>query len=110
MGVLKAKKVVFDPELPEKYVRIIDKLGVGNMNKLYVSFSKKFWGSHSGWLNFVTKDTSTNKFPIAIVVPSEEKNILCFFLAGKSIKEIQELSKQEIAEEVTRNMKKFFNN
>lgn len=43
LGVLKNKKVEFDPELPDKYLKIIDKIGVGNMNKLYVSFSKRFW-------------------------------------------------------------------
>jgi len=67
------------------------------MNKLYVSFTKKFWGSKLGWLNFVTKDTATNKFPIATVVSSEDKNILCFFLAGKSINDIKLLSEDEIA-------------
>jgi len=70
LGVLKAKKVRFDPEIPHKFQRIIDKLGVGNMNKLYVSFSKKFWKYKGGWLNFITKDTNTNTFPIAVVVPS----------------------------------------
>ena len=44
LGVLKAKKVQFLPELPQKYLQIIDKLGVGNMNKLFVSFSRSFWG------------------------------------------------------------------
>ena len=70
LGVLKAKKAKFEPGLPEKYERIIDKLGVGNMNKLYVSFSNKFWSYNEGWLNFITKDTETNTFPIALVVPS----------------------------------------
>ena len=92
LGVLKAKKVEFDPELPDRYINIIDKLGVGNMNKLYVSFTKKFWKYNEGWLNFITKDTDTNRFPIALVVPSQNKNILCFYLAGKIINKIQKLS------------------
>jgi len=82
--------------LPEKYLKIIDKLGVGNMNKMYVSFTKRFWRHTSGWLNFVTQDTTKNKYPIAFIVPSEEKHILCFFLAGKSINEIHKLSKQQV--------------
>ncbi len=44
-----------------------------------------------------------------MVIPSEEKHILCFYLAGKSISDIQKLSNEEIAEEVRADMKKFFN-
>jgi monoamine oxidase len=70
LGVLKAKIVDFQPSLPDKYLKIIDKLGIGNMNKLYVSFTNRFWNYKSGWLNFVTKNANTNKFPIATVIPS----------------------------------------
>ena len=55
------------------------------MNKLYVSFTKNFWKYNEGWLNLITKDTENNKFPIALIVPSESKHILCFYLAGKTI-------------------------
>lgn len=85
LGVLKAKTVDFQPSLPNKYLKIIEKLGVGNMNKLYVSFTNRFWKYNSGWLNFVTKNASSNRFPIATIIPSENKHILCFFLAGKTI-------------------------
>ena len=70
LGVLKAKIVDFQPSLPNKYLRIIDKLGIGNMNKLYVSFTNRFWNYKSGWLSFVTKDANSNKFPIATVIAS----------------------------------------
>jgi polyamine oxidase len=38
LGVLKAGSVKFQPPLSEKYQRLIQKIGVGNLNKLFVSF------------------------------------------------------------------------
>lgn len=80
------------------------------MNKLYVSFEQNFWGPKVGWLNFVTKNTATNQFPIASVVPSPDKNILCFFLSGSSINQLRKLSNDQIASQIASSMQKFFKN
>lgn len=56
LGVLKAKTVKFVPPLSKKYNELIEKIGIGNLNKLYVSFTERFWGSYGGWVNFVTKN------------------------------------------------------
>jgi monoamine oxidase len=93
IGVLKAGDVKFVPDLPERYTKIIEKIGVGNMNKLFVRFGKKFWGGISGWLNFVTKDTSNNRYPLAMDVSEGDKYILCFFVAGKGSRDLHSMSK-----------------
>jgi len=93
--------VSFHPPLPDDYIKAINKLGVGNMNRLYVSFTNRFWGNRKGWLNFVTKSTETNRYPVALIVNSIEKNILCFFLAGEGSREVHKLNNDEIAKDVT---------
>lgn len=43
LGVLKAGKVSFMPPLPEKKLRAIDALGMGNLHKTFLSFDHAFW-------------------------------------------------------------------
>jgi monoamine oxidase len=43
LGVLKAGSVAFDPPLPESKQRAIKRLGVGDLNKLFLLFDRPFW-------------------------------------------------------------------
>ena len=43
LGVLKAGDVVFDPELPRAHLEAIDRLGMGNMEKVVLRFPEVFW-------------------------------------------------------------------
>lgn len=81
LGVLQQKKVAFMPELPEPHQELLSKIGYGFENKVFASFEKPFWGKRRGWLNFVTK-TKNNPFPVAFIMSTKSKHILCFFIAG----------------------------
>lgn len=43
LGWLKRNKEVFEPQLPPRISRAIDNLGYGNLDKVYVTFSKAWW-------------------------------------------------------------------
>ena len=64
IGILQAGKVYILPQLPEDYRKNIGRFGNGNLNKIYVSFDKPFWGNRNGKINFVTK-TKYNRYPVA---------------------------------------------
>ena len=81
LGVLKSKQVTFMPDLPTPYRVTIDNMGSGVANKIYVSFDKKFWGSRKGWLNFYSK-AKVNRYPMALILPENNQNILLFFISG----------------------------
>ncbi|TXI93187.1 MAG: hypothetical protein E6Q33_04410 [Neisseriales bacterium] len=51
LGVLKKKCVKFIPELPPRYQEAIDNLEFATMNKIALSFEKRFWGN-SNWITF----------------------------------------------------------
>lgn len=109
LGVLQHNLVKFVPSLPEKYEKLINKIGVGNLNKLFVSFEKPFWGNYKGWINFITTDTEKNKYPVAVVIKDGDgKYILDFFIAGKSSLMTQKMSKEELKEDVIKTLKLFF--
>lgn len=43
LGVLKARKILFEPPLPRKKVAAIDRLGFGVQNRVYMNFESIFW-------------------------------------------------------------------
>lgn len=50
LGVLKRGDVVFDPALPAKKQRAIDRLGMGTLDKLYLRFDEPFWDMDATWI------------------------------------------------------------
>ncbi|KAL3818780.1 hypothetical protein ACJIZ3_004685 [Penstemon smallii] len=44
LGVLKRKKISFEPELPERKLAAIERLGFGLLNKVAMVFPHNFWG------------------------------------------------------------------
>ncbi|MFD6226881.1 flavin monoamine oxidase family protein [Streptomyces sp. NPDC060232] len=52
LGVLQSGTVTFGPGLPEAKQTAIEKLGMGILNKCYLSFPRKFWPD-TDWLNYV---------------------------------------------------------
>ncbi|MBA0843904.1 hypothetical protein Goarm_001052 [Gossypium armourianum] len=60
LGVLKRRTIRFEPELPQRKLAAIDRLGFGLLNKVAMIFSHVFWGEELdtfGCLN----DTSDNR-------------------------------------------------
>lgn len=50
LGVLKAGDVRFAPALPETHLAAIGRLGMGLMNKVWLTFPRRFWGD-ADWIN-----------------------------------------------------------
>jgi monoamine oxidase len=47
LGVLKSRTVRFDPALPPSLAESVDRLGVGNLEKLVIKFKQPFWPNDS---------------------------------------------------------------
>ncbi|KAK4538910.1 hypothetical protein RGQ29_032201 [Quercus rubra] len=47
LGVLKANLISFDPELPEQHQSLIQALGFGTINKIFIRFERRFWDASS---------------------------------------------------------------
>ncbi|MBL9086839.1 MAG: FAD-dependent oxidoreductase, partial [Planctomycetia bacterium] len=50
LGVLKAGAVTFSPALPAGHRAAIERLGMGLMNKVWLTFPRRFWGD-ADWIN-----------------------------------------------------------
>ena len=75
-----ASTISFNPALPADKQTAINSIGFGRFEKLYVTFTSKFWDNNSSTLHFICK-TPPCAFTEAWVVPNVANTIL-FWIAG----------------------------
>ncbi len=51
LGVLKQDKVAFSPPLPAAKRAVIEQMGVGVLNKVYLRFAEPFWNKRPEWFS-----------------------------------------------------------
>ena len=55
LGVLKQGQIAFDPALPTEKTHAIARLGMGTLDKIYLSFDRVFWDRDATWI--ITPET-----------------------------------------------------
>lgn len=53
LGVMKAEKIKFNPQIPERYTEALGKMGSGVLDKLILRFREVFWQKDIDWFNFI---------------------------------------------------------
>ena len=56
LGVLKSDAVTFEPSLPRQKQRAIERLGVGNTNRVWLRFPSVFWDAEAHLLSIVSQN------------------------------------------------------
>ncbi len=56
LGILKAKRIKFIPELPNKFKESIEKIGFGSVTKIAHRFDKPFWDTKIQYFGINTKE------------------------------------------------------
>ncbi|KAF8370156.1 hypothetical protein HHK36_031787 [Tetracentron sinense] len=59
LGVLKNRTIRFEPELPERKIAAIDRLGFGLLNKVAMVFPHVFWGEDIDTFGCLNRDSRT---------------------------------------------------
>lgn len=107
LGVLKAKKIKFSPELPDNKLRAISKIGMGVLNKCYLRFPTSFWPKNVDWLEYVAQTpgqwTEWVSFKRVANLP-----ILLGFNAAKTGREIELQSDLKIVASAMKTLRKIF--
>ena len=57
LGVLKARKIEFEPALPQEKLHAIQSIGMGVYDKVYLRFEQAFWRPTSVWLEWLSNKT-----------------------------------------------------
>lgn len=93
LGVLKAGSIAFSPRLPDAKRRAIDALGMGLLDKIYLSFPEPFWDETVH--NFGRISETPNAFAFwPNLLPVTGKPILCALNTGPFALELEELSEE----------------
>lgn len=107
LGVLKSGKIKFVPELPQEKKSAIEKLGMGNMNKLAIQFSEVFWPPDKHFLAYVSE--TKNEFPVFVNwAYYANKPYLLATLGNAFAEEIYKMTGNEIKERVHKIFSKIF--
>lgn len=106
LGVLKANKIKFDPELPGGYKSSIGKIGFGSVTKLALKFDEPFWDTETQYFGITTEPKGRWNYWLNYRTFSNE-NILLGLSVGDYALTADRMSDSEMVEdalEVLRNV------
>ena len=106
LGVLKANKIKFDPELPSDYKSSINKIGFGSVTKLALKFDEPFWDTETQYFGITTEPKGRWNYWLNYRTFSNE-NILLGLSVGDYALTADRMSDSEMVEdalEVLRNV------
>jgi monoamine oxidase len=81
-------------------------MGNGVANKIFVSFEKPFWDVTKKWVDFISAG-ARNRYPFGVSIVQENRFILCMFISGDASKQLNELSDEEIINDLVSFLSKF---
>ena len=107
LGVLKANRVRFTPELPDWKRQAIGRLGMGLVNKIVLHYPRRFWPAEPHFLGYASRNGGelpqiVNQFALA------GQNILTVHVAGDEAQKLERLSDQEIVAHAQKIMRIMF--
>ena len=105
LGVLKSNSVAFTPGLPQQHKLAIQRLGMGLMNKVILSFSENFWGPVY-WVSVGCDERG--KYPHFYNFSQADKHILCCFLTDDFARKCELKEDEEIVREILELFGKMF--
>lgn len=109
LGVLKSKKIEFIPQLKEKEI-LIEKLGMGLMNKIILKFKNPFWNDSTNLILYCGEEKGEFRFILNYNTYIEKSNILVCFLTSEFAKKMENLNDEEILKIFTSKLKLLFPN
>lgn len=116
VGVLKENhRKMFIPPLPSEHGDVIDSIGFGTIDKIFIVFDEQWWdndwkGLQLIWNEDVDDESHWTKFisGFDVVYPSP-KNSLLAWIGGKGAIEMEKLSDKEISDGCMEIIRKFMN-
>jgi len=106
LGVLKYRPPTFTPPLPKRHLDATERLGMGLLNKIIVTYEKCFWPEEQSFITFLPSKVSEAFIPILAkrglfaqnYRPIKGKNTLVFYCGAKLGSEIEKKTDKEVEE------------
>lgn len=107
LGVLKAGRVAFHPDLPEPQRKAIDGLGMGLLNKCYLRFEKAFWPEKLDWIEHVSAQPGVWTEWVSLMRITQ-KPVLLGFNAAERAHEIEGLTDEQTLQDAMKTLHMLF--
>ena len=92
LGVLQAGSVQFSPELPDWKRGAISRLAMGVVDKLVLSYPRRFWPAKPHFLGYAARDGGGELAQIVNLYAATGQNALAIHFAGRRAKELEQQS------------------
>ena len=107
LGVLKQNKIEFIPALPPEKTSAIERVQMGVVNKFLLTWDSAFWDITLDYIGFTPE--MKGKFPYFLNFKKiTGKNALITFALGNYAKETEEMSDQEVVDEIMSNLRAMY--
>lgn len=107
LGVLKKGKIQFDPPLPEKKQKSIDRLKMGILDKLYLKFDKVFWPKDSGWILYMGEEKG-DWYEFLNIYHYTGEPVILLFNAGDDARKKEDIPDEKFVENTMKVLRKLF--
>lgn len=95
LGVLKSGRIRFDPPLPPARLEVIQRLGMGNLNKCCLRFPRPFWPADLDWFGRIGAPTGAWQEWFSLLRPLKQP-VLIGFQAGPAADALEAWSDQKL--------------
>lgn len=122
LGVLQeTMSTLFEPPLPFPKSQMIQSMGFGTINKIYLEFEERFWTAHDFgyqlvWRNRRKNCEQSNQFPAwtyylsGFDVVRGQRNMLVGWVGGKGARQVESESEADIGRTCSKLLRTFLNN
>lgn len=107
LGVLKANRVQFAPQLPAAKQQAIQKLGMGVLNKCYLRFTEAFWPEDVDWLEYIPAQHGEWTEWVSFMQAAKQPILLGFNAADRG-REIEAWTDQKIVDSALQTLRTIF--
>ncbi|KAM9070675.1 peroxisomal N(1)-acetyl-spermine/spermidine oxidase isoform X1 [Sarcophilus harrisii] len=125
LGVLKEQmEILFNPPLPSRKAEVINSMGFGTNNKIFLEFEEPFWEVDCQQIQVVWEDASPfvdfedelkdiwfkKLIGFLVLPPLESTYVLCGFIAGLESEFMETLSDEEVLSSLTQVLRRVTGN
>jgi predicted NAD/FAD-dependent oxidoreductase len=108
LGVLKAGSVTFEPPLPERKQRAIERLGTGSLCKIVLQYDEPFWPRNQYVFGYVSERIDQEATAIVNLWKTHRIPALALVIGGAFGSSIEAWSEGEVREFATRVVRRLF--
>lgn len=97
LGVLKRRRIAFDPPLPAKKQNAVDRLGMGVLDKVFLKYDRVFWDETTTWIGTPENGLPPGQFNQWLnLYPYTGQAVIMAFNGGQPARDLAGLSDEAV--------------